>query len=460
MASVLVDRPSGSISRHFAYLTMRVPDAWTSFWLVLGLAATGLIAETSGAKPAVICYLALTGLALLIFPHFAVKANARNALLWGFPVWMLFSVAWSAEPQDSLHSVALVFATLAGTCLVGSVPHRRAVNSGLAVALGMFIIYSAIAGRIWQFGSDDMFAGVIARKNQFGHLAALEIMIVLSMLSWAGERERGPILTLMVPALLFGLASLLASRATGSLLSTLIAVSCFSALVAYRRVSLPLKVTLVAALGAAIVIYLLFGEAIEQQVFSTILVTFNKDVTLTGRTELWAIADRLIAKHPFIGHGPGSFWSVNNPDAWTVWREMRVQPNSGFTFHNTFRDILVDFGWIGLGLFLLGIGWHFVRELLIALASGDVIDASRVATLIYFLIRTPVETITYGALTMDIIPLIGFLCIPVTTRTRWRKLIPIGSLERTAPRIERLPTTVRERPPVRTASPPAGFRTE
>lgn len=407
---------AGSVpARHFDYLAMRVPGAWVSFGITLAIATAGIVAEDLGKPAGGAAYLALVGVTALLFPHFTLAANRRNGLLWLFPIWAVFSAGWSIDPGRTWHSSLILVGSLVGVCAVGSMPHRRAVVTALFVTLFGFILYSLAFGHMIALGvSDTAFSGIGSGKNQFGHTAAMEVIMSCAMLAWSGSRFGRLMILVGLLGLLAGFVALLASRATGALLSTSLALATFAGILAYRRLATPFRVALIAAILGVVAIYLTFGKEIEQELFTYVLQRFGKDTTLTGRTELWDIADRLIAEQPLLGRGYGAFWYYTNPDAMTVWRMMGVQPMTGFTFHNSYRDILIEDGWIGLACLVLGIVYHFIRNLLAALWSGDVLSAIGIAVSVYFLIRTPVETINYGQVTLTGTVFIGLICFSAT----------------------------------------------
>ncbi len=420
---------AGSLpARHFDYLAMRVPGAWVSFGLTLAIATAGMVAEDLGKPAGGAAYLALVGVTALLFPHFTLAANRRNGLLWLFPIWAVFSAGWSIDPGRTWHSSLILVGSLVGVCAVGSMPHRRAVMTALFVTLLGFILYSLAFGHLIAMGaSDTAFSGIGSGKNQFGHTAAMEVILSCVMLAWSGGRFGRLMIAVGLLGLLAGFTALLASRATGALISTSLALSTFAAVLAYCRLATPFRVAIIVALLGVAVVYLTFGKEIEQELFTYVLQRFGKDTTLTGRTELWDIADRLIAEQPLLGRGYGAFWYYTNPDAMTVWRMMGIQPMTGFTFHNTYRDILIEDGWIGLAFVILGIVYHFIRNVLAALWSGDVLSAIGIAISVYFLIRTPVETINYGQMTLTGTVFIGLICFtmkgkPVPRRRAEAKL--------------------------------------
>lgn len=81
----------------------------------------------------------------------------------------------------------------------------------------------------------------------------------------------------------------------------------------------------------------------------------GEDITLTGRTLFWPLIVNAINKHPLFGYGYLGFWQE--------WRgsddpSYNIRTPTGFKAmhsHNGFLDIAVDFGWIGLSLFIISL---------------------------------------------------------------------------------------------------------
>ena len=81
----------------------------------------------------------------------------------------------------------------------------------------------------------------------------------------------------------------------------------------------------------------------------------GKDMTLTGRTYIWAQVVDAINQHPFFGYGVGGFWQEwRGPDD----PSFNIRNPSGYKpmhSHNGFLDMGLYFGWIGLSLFSLSL---------------------------------------------------------------------------------------------------------
>jgi exopolysaccharide production protein ExoQ len=75
----------------------------------------------------------------------------------------------------------------------------------------------------------------------------------------------------------------------------------------------------------------------------------SKDVTLTGRTELWSILLVSIQQRFWLGYGFDSFWQGLQGDSLNVIRAVGwLVP----TAHNGYLDLLLSVGIIGLILFI------------------------------------------------------------------------------------------------------------
>jgi O-antigen ligase len=79
----------------------------------------------------------------------------------------------------------------------------------------------------------------------------------------------------------------------------------------------------------------------------------GKDRTLTGRTDLWAVAISMIEHRPWLGYGYSAFWRDGAPGpAAAFWAAVGWRtPHS----HNGFIDLTLDLGLLGLLLFLTGL---------------------------------------------------------------------------------------------------------
>ena len=77
----------------------------------------------------------------------------------------------------------------------------------------------------------------------------------------------------------------------------------------------------------------------------------GKDLTLTGRTDIWAVMLELISQRPLFGYGYNGFWMGWDSEASAyVWRTLEWECPYA---HNGFMDLLAELGGSGLALFLI-----------------------------------------------------------------------------------------------------------
>jgi len=85
---------------------------------------------------------------------------------------------------------------------------------------------------------------------------------------------------------------------------------------------------------------------------------FGKDITLTGRTDLWYDMFAEAKKHLLIGCGFSGFWVTENPDLLILYENYVWLPNQS---HSGYLDILNEVGLIGISIFVLMIVYYFIN---------------------------------------------------------------------------------------------------
>lgn len=85
-------------------------------------------------------------------------------------------------------------------------------------------------------------------------------------------------------------------------------------------------------------------------VFSAYLGAFEKDSSLTGRTDIWEAAFEAIKLHPFLGYGYSEFWAVHEARYGLVEAQIGFRPAHA---HNGMLDLLLSVGVLGGILFVI-----------------------------------------------------------------------------------------------------------
>ena len=136
----------------------------------------------------------------------------------------------------------------------------------------------------------------------------------------------------------------LMSRGKTALLCFALVTALTGALWLMRRGSVAFVLTLWSTVTAgALVGFLTWQEP------GVLLTAVGKDATLTGRTQIWTAVLNQVALHPLTGFGFAAFWERTSVPALIIRKQTGwVVP----TAHNGWLDLLVQVGWIGVGLFV------------------------------------------------------------------------------------------------------------
>jgi exopolysaccharide production protein ExoQ len=95
--------------------------------------------------------------------------------------------------------------------------------------------------------------------------------------------------------------------------------------------------------GFAIVLLIANIDAVA----AFVLAATGKDITLTGRTDLWRVAlDEIAGARGWVT-GYQAFWRIGNPVAEELWRAFGIESRSGFHFHNFYLSNAVEIGIVG-----------------------------------------------------------------------------------------------------------------
>lgn len=92
-----------------------------------------------------------------------------------------------------------------------------------------------------------------------------------------------------------------------------------------------------------------------------VLSSMGKDITLTGRTDIWAAVIEKIRERPLLGYGYSGFWLGENSESVDVLQNIEWEgaPNA----HNGLLDLWIDLGFLGVSVFLLGFLMSYIRGL-------------------------------------------------------------------------------------------------
>ncbi|KQW60633.1 MULTISPECIES: O-antigen ligase [unclassified Ensifer] len=299
-------------------------------------------------QASILVYYALW-LPLVLVDYRSVLGNyGRYIWILAFAVFACLSVFWSAAPGMTARTgVQYLSHVVCALIAMRTIDIRTLVRGALA-GVGIVLTYSLLFG-VYHLDPLDgtfSFVGAFSSKNQLGFYASLGIYF--AFIAPVALRERGLWLAAAGAVGLISAYSLLASQSATSVLTAVAIVGCWLGMRAVGMLSPGHRKGLF--LGAVVVGGITAVAATYGGGVDLVLGLFGKDSTLTGRTYLWQQGIQAALSSPVVGVGYQAYWVQGFSEPERLWEEFFIATRSGFHFHNTFIEAMVETGAIGLVL--------------------------------------------------------------------------------------------------------------
>ena len=312
------------------------------------------------------------------------------------PGFATASALWSIDSGASIKAGILYLLTILIALILGSGVRR------VDLLKAVFFTFLAFCMLSWLLGYPQIgrqpFQGLLASKNAMGEVGGALVLAAICFFADAASRHKWLSAALALFGLALGAATLFLSEATTATIATGTAALCAIVWLATLRMDAQSRTFLF--LSAILFSGVVFGMFFYFQdvIFDYVLGVSGKDTTLTGRTDLWRIADNLIAERPWLGIGYNTFWHPGNLGAEALWRQFGISNRTGFNFHNTYREITVHLGFIGLALFFLVSAVGMLGLFLGTMRSPSIPLVFLSAMIISSLIKLPFESFGFGSM--------------------------------------------------------------
>lgn len=354
------------------------PSRWLVPFMVLfmGLAPFGSGHGLTDAAEGSIYRQIGWGLIFVLALFYAMRDDdGRFSIPWDWLPWpylvlliyAVISVTWAEQPVVSAKRVVQLFGVLFVAVALVRQRHERDALERFTWPAVIFLVVGILALALphLSIDPDGNFKGIAVTKNVWGQFALLASLIFLyqaltkykTKLSW----------WLFVGAML----ALVATRSATSIAIFLVAVSIMLGWHIQKRYRNGFQVALLA--GVLVIVsagygYFVFTSSLPlDDMLSAGLGSVGKDVTLTGRTELWRWMSYEIAKHPWFGAGYGGFWLGIDGPSYNIVRYFTWRPGQA---HNGFIDVVNELGYIGLAFLLIVLLVH-LRNIYTYAKHGD-----------------------------------------------------------------------------------------
>lgn len=320
-----------------------------NFWygfVAIAISAFILAYSARFGQVSVLAYYALWLPLVLVDYRHSLGNYAKFYWIITFGLFACLSVFWSAAPGVTARAGVQYFSHIVCALIAARTMNARTMTLGMLAGVCLVILFSLAFGGYHYDPLDGeySFVGAFSSKNQLGFFASLGIYFAFACIFILGERGLARLLA-FVGAALSGYA-LIASQSATSIIATAATLGVMIGLslillFAPRTRKAFLAAGIVLALGVAFV-GLNFGG------MDLLLGAFGKDATLTGRTYLWAEGLAAAQQSPIVGVGYYGYWVQGFSEAERLWEEFYIGSRSGFHFHNTYIEVLVELGFIGL----------------------------------------------------------------------------------------------------------------
>ncbi|GAM96472.1 exopolysaccharide production protein exoQ [alpha proteobacterium U9-1i] len=276
----------------------------------------------------------------------AVRAAGAAPLLVGLLLLAGVSTLWSIDSGATLRrSVWLALNMAFGLYLAWRYRWPQLVEvlglGFIALIAGSFAT-ALLAPHVgtMTFEHPGAWSGLWTHKNTLGGIMALGVAICAACSIVAPARR-----SFWIGAAIAAFVLVLLSTSKTALIASALGLMVMVACALMRRGPIATIVVVSSALGAVIV-----GGGIVFLAPELVVTMIGRDLTLTGRTDIWDAAQRFVEARPWLGYGYSAFWLPENGPAYWVREAVRWQVASA---HSGWLELALGLGRVGVVLFAL-----------------------------------------------------------------------------------------------------------
>jgi exopolysaccharide production protein ExoQ len=295
---------------------------------------------------------------LLIIPRWKRVLNIilKEKILWILLAIAIASPLWSDTPMVTLEVIIpLVRVTIFGIYLATCYSFHEqlqiftwmfGIASFLSLVFGLFLPTYGVVGQGFVANIEDSihtnaWRGIYVHKNDLGNMMCFSV-VTFFLNAIANSKYR----QIMWTGFIISVAVIFGSTSQTALLVVLLAmllIPFYKALRWHHTKALPFFIITILIGGIIAILSISSAE--------TVLTSLGRDITFTGRTEIWDAVVGKIQQRPWLGYGYETFWLGGwEGETADVWREL----GEGFEAthaHNGFLQICLGLGFIGMVIF-------------------------------------------------------------------------------------------------------------
>lgn len=318
--------------------------------------------------------------------------------------WMLCTVFWSDYFMVSLKRWIQIFGSV--IICAGILLNTESIDDALSYMRGIFMLYLPLtilavmfvpAAIQWEFPA---WRGLAPHKNLLGQ------MMLFAVLVWLFEIRTSKFKSKIIAIIFLGLSLIvfLGARST-----TCFLVAAFIFMLMFLKNLGKLigpagvdkfffGVIVLGSLTLIISIFLLAPDWI-----ASLFNMFGKDMTFTGRIDLWERIFTISRQHFLQGCGFGGFWVMDSPNLNAIFQEFVWLPN---TSHNGYLDLLNETGLVGLIILVLAVIIFFRKS-----AKSNRVDVGKWFVTAALLLNIQETTLFLQNVITSVAFLLGYLAL-------------------------------------------------
>jgi exopolysaccharide production protein ExoQ len=305
----------------------------------------------------------VTVLLILVKRRSFLRVAQKDIWIWLVVGIALASALWTIAPEVTLRrAILLMGTTLFGVYLSVRYTMREqlqllAVSLGIAIVLSFLFAITLPAYGVMTFQEDGVHAGawrgVWTHKNILGRIMVLSSVVFLCVALTNPIRNRR---YRWIPwaGYILSVALIILSTSKTSLIAflTITVIIPLYRTWRYRYTQLiPISIAVLLIVGSTAI--LLFDN------LDFVASAVGRDLTLTGRTDIWSAMLDLIWERPLFGYGFNAVWrDWNNEATAYLWRVLEWECPYG---HNGLMDLWVELGISGLLAFVISYTTTYFR---------------------------------------------------------------------------------------------------
>lgn len=325
----------------------------------------------------------------ILFSRQTMPTLARSWPLFILPVLCVISALWAPVPSDAIRKGILMALTAIPAIYIATRLSGRqtlaVVVATLSVPALMSIASPNVIGGAWN--------GIFGQKN---FLAGTMLLLHIGAMGIAFDRGSNRLLRLGAFGMMLAamLLIVMAKSATIIMLmgvSTLALTGHYLFWVPARKVRHMRSLILISLITLSLALGLIVFGLLQFDFMDSVLQAFGKDSTLTGRTYLWGIAERIMAERPLTGMGADGFWRAERGAAVSITEFFFHERYVAFSFHNSYIENGVSFGYPGYWATIFLAWWALWRTGMNWLRNQNAINAAFLLMAITTIIRTNAE---------------------------------------------------------------------